>query len=60
MSKFLDQFRAALEKVFAPNPNQAAIDVLINRMNDNEATDADQATAINELVAKLAVSTPPA
>ncbi len=59
MSKFLDDFRAALEKVAAPGPNQAAIDALTARLNDNDATDADQSTAINELVNKLAVSTPP-
>lgn len=59
MSQFLDDFRAALEKVAAVHPNQAAIDALTARLNDNDATDADQATAILELVNKLAVSTPP-
>jgi len=59
MSKFLDDFRAALARVFAPNPNDAAIAYLQSKLNENDATDADQTTAINELVAKLAVSTPP-
>lgn len=59
MSKFLDDFRAALEKVVANSPNQAAIDALIARLNDNDATDVEQSTAIMELVNKLAESTPP-
>lgn len=59
MSKFLDDFRAALEKVAADTPDQVAIDELKARLTDNEATDEEQSTAIMELVEKLAQSVPP-
>lgn len=59
MSQFLDDFRAALEKVAANQPNQEAINALTERLNSNDATDDEQSTAITELVNKLAASTPP-
>lgn len=63
MSKFLDDFHAALATVAAGNAvDQAtkdAVAVLNTRMNDNDSSDAEFKTAITELVNKLAVSTPP-
>lgn len=64
MSKFLDDFRATLEKVAQGSADdaetKAAVIELKAKLADNDATDAEQSTAILELVNKLAVSTPPA
>lgn len=62
MTKFLDDFRAALEKVAAGNAGdpetKAAVQELKTKLAENDATDAEQSTAITELVNKLAASTP--
>lgn len=64
MSKFLDDFRAALEKVAHGNAmdkeTKEAVAKLQAQLDSNDATDAEQSTAITELVNKLAESTPPA
>lgn len=63
MSKFLDNFRAALEKVAQGNADdaetKAAVVALQEQLASNEATDEEQSTAILELTNKLAASTPP-
>lgn len=62
MSQFLDDFRAALAKVSVGNASDPAMkqDIadLKTRLTTDEATDDDYGIAINELVNKLAASTP--
>jgi hypothetical protein len=64
MSQFLDDFRAALEKVAVGNgadeETKAAVVELKTKLAENDSLDAEQSTAIQELVDKLAASTPPA
>lgn len=62
MSKFLDDFRAVLARVAQGSPSdpqmKADIEALKAHLVDTDATDADQTTAINELVNKLAAAPP--
>lgn len=62
MSQFLDEFRAALTLVKVGNATDPAVTEAISTINAkltaNEATDAEQSTAIMELVTALANSTP--
>lgn len=62
MSQFLDDFRAALEKVSVGTPGdpetKAAVAELQAKLTSNDATDAEQSTAIMELTEKLANSVP--
>ena len=57
MSQFLDTFRSLLAKVAQGNPSdpqtKADVQALKDHMTTVDATDADQTTAINELVTKL-------
>ncbi len=63
MSEFLDTFRKTLETVAqgggADPETKAAVVQLKAQLASNDATDQELETAINELVNKLAVLTPP-
>lgn len=63
MSQFLTDFRAALELVAQgradDDATKAAVAELQAKLASNDATDAEQTTAILELVTKLAESSPP-